>query len=463
MDSNERYTMKVVIIGNGGVGETLVEYICREGHNVTVIDEDPETIDAVVNKYDVMGIIGNGSSVNTQKEAGMDSADLVIAVSPSDEVNIICCMIARRIGAKHSIARVRDPRYLKQNTFMCRELGIDMIVNPEYEAAREGAKLTRFPAAMKLDKLAQGRIEVAEIFIGENHPLINVALKDFKNKFSTNALICAVRRGDETLIPAGDFVICRGDYISLTASRTDITDLFLKFGAINKHNRIKSVMILGGGRISRYLASFLSNEFSVKIIESDLEVCEALAEDFPKCEIIHGNPADPDVLLEEGIDSTDACIPLTRDDSANIIVSLFAKTRNVKKVISYISSSYVKLSESSGIDTHITPKMLVVSKVLGYVRGLANAKGLDAKSGIKALYTIANNGAEALEFDVADDFSKLSVPLKDIRLKGNILIAAIIRGGNVIYPGGLSTLEIGDTVIVIGKSNRLSHLNNILD
>ncbi len=454
--------MKVVIIGNGGVGETLVEYICREGHNVTVIDEDSANIDAVVNKHDVLGIIGNGSSVSTQKDAGIESADLVIAVSPSDELNIICCMIARRLGAKHSIARVRDPEYLNQNAFMCRELGIDMIVNPEYEAAREGAKLVRFPAAMKLDKFAQGRVEVAEIFISENHPMANVALKDFKNKFNTNALICAVRRKDESLIPAGDFVIMPGDYVSLTASRSDITDLFVKIGSINKNNKIKNVMILGGGRMTEYLASALCDDFNVKIIENNLDICEALAKEYPKCDIIHGNPADPDVLVEEGIDTTDACIPITKDDSANIIISLFAKTRNVDKVISYISYSFVKLSESSGIDTHITPKLLVVSKVLGYVRGLANAESLGSKSCIKALYTIANNSVEALEFDVAEDFSMLSTPLRDIKLKKNLLLAAIIRGGNVIYPHGQTTLEVGDSVIVVTSNNRLYNLNNIL-
>lgn len=454
--------MKVVIIGNGGVGELLVEYICREGHNVTVIDEDASTVDAVVNKYDVMGIIGNGSSVYTQKEAGMESADLVIAVSPSDEVNIICCMIARRLGAKHSIARVRDPEYLNQNTFMCRELGIDMIVNPEYEAARDGAKLVRFPAAMKLDKFAQGRVEVAEIFIGENHPLANIALKDFKAKFSTNALICAVRRGDEALIPAGDFVIKSGDYVSLTASRADITDLFVKIGAINKNNKIKNVMILGGGRMTKYLAQALCDDYKIKIIEEDLDICDELSKDYPKCDIIHGDPADPDVLVEEGIDSIDVCIPITHDDSENIIMSLFAKTRNVDKVISYISASYVKLAETSGVDTHITPKITVVAKVLGYVRGLANAKERGSKSGIKALYNIANNSVEALEFDVAEDFEGLSIPLRDIKLKRNLLIAAIIRGGQVIYPNGQSTIEIGDSVIVVAASNRLSNLNNIL-
>ena len=454
--------MKVVIIGNGGVGETLVEYICKEGHNVTVIDEEPQTVDAVVNRHDVLGIIGNGSSVHTQKEAGIDSADLVIAVTPSDELNIICCMIARRLGAAHSIARVRDPEYLNQNTFMCRELGIDMIVNPEYEAAREGAKLVRFPAAMKLDKFAQGRVEVAEIYIGENHPMINVALKEFKSKFSTNALICAVRRGDTALIPAGDFVIQKGDYVSLTASRADITDLFIKIGAINKNNKIKNVMILGGGRMTKYLASALSGDFSIKIIEEDLDTCEELAEEYPKCDIINGDPADPDVLVDEGIDNVDVCIPITNDDSENIIISLFAKTRNVDKIISYISASFVKLAETSGVDTHITPKMTVVSKVLGYVRGLANAESLGSKSCIKALYNIANNSVEALEFDVAEDFKGLSTPLREIKLKKNILVAAIIRNGAVIYPNGMTTMEIGDSVIVVNANNRLYNLNNIL-
>lgn len=454
--------MNIVIIGSGAVGETLLGFICREGHSVTVIDEDPDIVDEVVNKFDVMGIIGNGSSIETQKEAGVSSCDLLISVSPSDEMNLLCCMIARKLGAKHSIARVRDPEYLNQTRFMCTQLGIDMIVNPEYEAARETARLIRFPAATKIEKFFQGQVEVLEIHIDKGHPLIGVQLKDFKQKFNTNALICAARRNDETLIPSGDFIISKDDVISITAHRRDMADLFLKFGTNSKHNRIKNVMILGGGRISRYLASAICNEFSVTIVESNRELCEELAESLPRVDIVCGDPTDTDLLIEEGIDSMGACITMTDDDKANIIIAMFAKTRNVKKVITYIPASLQKLTNSAGLDSNITPKSLVVAKVLGYIRGLDNAGAKGSKSAIKALYKMCDNQAEALQFDVAEDFEKLSTPLKDIKIRKNTLIAAIIRDGNVTYPHGNSTMEIGDSVIVVTTNEKMYDLGDIL-
>lgn len=455
--------MKIVIIGSGSVGETLVGFICREGHNVTVIDEDPDIVDAVVNKFDVMGIIGNGSSIGIQKDAGVPTCDLVISVSPSDEMNLLCCMIARKLGAKHSIARVRDPEYLNQTRFMCNQLGIDMIVNPEYEAAREAARIIRFPAATKLEKFFQGQVEVAEIHIGENHPLINVQLKEFKQKFNTPALICAARRNDETLIPGGDFVISKGDDISITAQRKDMFELFFKIGAISKHNRIKNVMILGGGRISRYLASYISSEFNVKIVEKNREICEELAATLPKAEIIHGDPTDIDVLVEEGIDNMGACVTMTGDDKANVIISMFAKSRGVKKVITRVPSALMKLSSSAGIDSNIAPNSLVVAKVLGYIRGLANVGAKGSKSAMKALYKMCDDTVEALQFDVAEDFDGLSTPLKNLKLRKNTLIAAIIRDGVVTYANGNSTLEIGDSAIVVTTSEKLYDLDDILD
>lgn len=455
--------MKIVIIGSGAVGETLVKFICLEGHSVTVIDEDPEIVDSIVNKFDVMGIIGSGSSIETQKDAGVPSCDLVIAVSPSDELNLLCCMIARKLGAKHSIARVRDPEYLNQTRFMCNQLGIDMIVNPEYEAAREAAKLIRFPAATKLEKFFQGQVEVIEIHIGENHPLIDVPLKEFKHKFNTNALICAARRNDETLIPGGDFVIQKGDDISLTAHRKDMFELFLRFGATGKHNRIKNVMILGGGRISRYLASAICNEFNVKIIEKDHEICEELATTLPKVDVVFGDPTDTDVLIEEGIDNMGACVTMTGDDKANIIIAMFAKSRNVKKVITHVPTTLLKLAQTAGIDSNVTPKSLVVAKVLGYIRGVDNVGERGWKSAIKALYKMCDATAEALQFDVAEDFDGLSIPLKQLKLRKNTLIAAIIRDGTVTYPHGNSTIEIGDSVIVVTTNEKTCDLGDILD
>ena len=453
--------MKVVVIGNGSVGDALVGAICSEAHNVTVIDEELDVVNSVVNKYDVFGVTGNGASIDIQKEAGVPDCDVVIAVSHGDELNLLCCMIAKQLGAKHAIARVRDPRYLKQVGFMSKQMGIDMIVNPEHEAAREAARLIRFPAAMKLEKLANGQVEVVEIHIGEFHPFIGLPLKDFKNKYNTNTLICAAVRGDQVFIPGGDFVIREGDSISLAGSRQDINDLFVKIGLVGKE--IKDILLIGGGRISRYLATQLGNGYKLKIIEKDREICEELAELFPKIKIIHGDATDPDLLDEEGLGKADACVIMTSNDQTNLIISMFATSQGVEKVISKIASpTFVKLSENAGVNSNITPQFLIIAKVLRYLRGLANRGEKGSKSAIQSLHKIADNRVEALEFDVADDFDSIGMPLKNIKWKKNILVAAVIRDNTVIYAHGSTTFEVGDRVIIVTTNTQLCDLEDAL-
>lgn len=453
--------MKIVVIGNGSVGDALVGVICAEGHSVTVIDESSEMVNSVVNKYDVFGVTGNGASIDIQKEAGVPGCDVVIAVSPGDELNLLCCMIAKQLGAKHAISRVRDPRYLKQVDFMSKQMGIDMIVNPEYEAAREAARLIRFPAAMKLEKFARGQVEVVEIHISEGHPFIDLPLKDFKNKFSTNTLICAAVRGDQVFIPGGDFVIKENDTISIAGSRQDVNDLFVKIGLVGK--QIKKVMLIGGGRISRYLAAQLGKGYSLKIIEKSAANCDQLAELFPKITVINGDAADPEILDEEGIRNTDACVIMTENDQVNLIISMLAASKGVKKVISKIgSSTYARLSEDAGIGSYITPQLLIIAKVIRYLRGLANRGEKGSLSGIKSLHRIADNRVEAIEFEVAEDFEATSTPLKDVKWKKNILIAAVIREGSVIYANGSTTLEVGDSVIIMTTNKQLCDLQDTL-
>ena len=337
-----------------------------------------------------------------------------------------------------------------------------MIVNPEYEAAGEAARLINFPVAMKLEKFAQGQVEVVEIHIGKDHPFAGLPLINFKNKYSTNALICAAKRGDEVIIPGGDYVINEGDSISIAASRKDITDLFVKIGLLGK--QIKDVMIVGGGNISRYLAAqLIEGRYNVKLIEQDEEICDELAELFPKATVICGDATDPDLLDDEGIESTDACVAMTLNDQKNFIISMFAKTREVKKIISKISSqTFVKLSANAGIDSNITPQVLAASKVLRYIRGIANRGADGYLSQIKSLHKLVGGRVEALEFDVAEDFDAIGVPLRSIKLKGNLLIAAVIRENSVIYPNGETTLSVGDSVIVMTTNEHLCDLGDIL-
>ncbi len=454
--------MKIVVIGNGVIGEALVASLCEEGHNVTVIDEDSDMVTAVVNKYDVFGVTGNGASIDTQTEAGVPECDIIISVAPSDELNLICCMIGKQLGAKHSIARVRDPDYLKQVAFMSRNLGIDMIVNPEYEAAREAARLIRFPAAIKLEKFARGQVEVVEIHIGAKHPFIDLALKDFKSRFGTDTLICAVVRDDQQFIPGGNFVIQEGDSVSIAGSRPDINALFVKIGLIGK--QLKRVLLVGGGRITRYLVGPLSESgYKMRIIEKDPDVCEELADIFPKVKIIHGDATDPDLLDEEGLKDADACVVMTENDHTNLIISMFARSREVDKVIAKIASpSFVKLSENAGVDSNITPQFIITSKVLQYVRGQANKKDRGAKSSIVALHRIADNRVEALEFDVAEDFKHTGVPLSKLKLKPNVLVASVIRNGNVFYAHGDTTIEVGDSVVILTTNPHVCDLEDVL-
>ena len=456
--------MNIIVVGNGSVGDSLIGFICQEGHSVTVIDEDADEVNKVVNKYDVFGVTGNGASVSVQKEAGAQNCDVIIAVTPGDELNLLCCLIAKQLGTKHAIARVRDPRYLKQTGFMSNNLGIDMIVNPEYEAAREAARLIRFPAAMKLEKFAQGQVDMVEIHIGKNHPFVDLPIVDFKSKFNTNALICIAIRGNEVIIPGGDYIIREDDSLFITASRKDITDLFVRIGLIGK--QIKDVLLVGGGRISRYLApSLTSDGYKVKIIDKKPEVCEEIAELFPKATVICGDAADPDVLEDEGIDGMGACVIMTQNDQANLLISMFASTKKVEKIIARVSSpTFAKLSESAGVDSELTPQLLSSAKVLRYIRGLANKGEKGYKSEIRTLYKLADGRVEALEFDVAEDFEHTGITLKDLnpKLKNNILIAAIIREGVVIYPHGSTSLEFGDRVVVITKITNLCDLGDII-
>ena len=454
--------MQIVIIGNGSLGDSLIEYISREGHNITVVDEDRDAVTAVVNKYDVMGVCGSGASIDTQKEAGVESADVVISVAGGDELNLLCCVIAKQLGAKHTIARVRDPRYLNQQSFMESGLGVDVIINPEHEAAREAGRLIRFPAAMKLEKFAQGKAEAVEIHIGKDHPFVGQPLIKFKSKYSTNALICAAKRGDNVIIPGGDYVIEAGDTISIAGSRQDITDLFVKIGLVGK--QLHDIVIVGGDSTSRYLATQLTESgFKVKMIEQDMETCEELSELIPKATIICGDPTDPDVLDDEGVDTADACVVMTPSDQKNFIISMFAKTRSVKKIISRLSSpTFVRLASNAGIDSNITPGILVASKVIRYIRGLVGMEDHENAGQLKSLHKLADGRVDALEFDVAEDFDALGLPLREVKLKKNLIIAALIREDAVIYPNGDTALLAGDSVIVMTTNENLCDLDDIL-
>jgi len=451
--------LKIVIVGDGKVGQALTGRLAEEGHDLVVIDSSPEALRTSVEVHDVMGISGNGASYAVQKEAGVEDADLLIAATSGDELNLLCCLVAKKLGARHTIALVRNPDYADQLVMMREDLGLSMTVNPEMAAATEIARMLRFPSALKLDSFARGMVELVEIKVKEGSPLLGQALYTLSSHLGIRILICAVRRGEEVYIPTGSFVLQQGDKISITATPSEMDSLFRKLG-IYRH-KIHRVMVVGGGRIAYYLAKqLLKLGMSVKIIEKDAARCELLSEALPKARIILGDGSDRELLEEEGIEEMDALVALTGMDEENIIISMYAGTLELGKVVTKINRmSFQEILDSAGIESVISPKGITVNQIVRYVRAMQNSQG----SNVETLHRIVGGRVEALEFNVTADPEVTGIPLKDLRTRQNLLIAGILRGRTIIYPGGNDTIEPGDSVIVVTTGHQLKDLRDILE
>ncbi len=451
--------MKIVIVGDGKVGQALTGRLAEEGHDLVVIDSSPEALRTSVEVHDVMGISGNGASYAVQKEAGVEDADLLIAATSGDELNLLCCMVANKIGARHTIARVRNPDYADQLVMMKEEFGLSMAINPELAAATEIARMLRFPSALKLDSFARGMVELVEIKVKEDSPLLGQALFSLSSHLGIRILICAVKRGDEVYIPTGSFVLQQGDKITLTANPAQLDSLFRKLG-IYRH-KIHRVMVVGGGRIAYYLAKqLLKLGMSVKIIEKDAARCEQLSEALPKAQVILGDGSDRELLEEEDIDNMDALVAVTGMDEENIIISMYAGTLKLPKVVTKINRmSFQEILDSAGIESVISPKGITVNQIVRYVRAMQNSQG----SNVETLHRIVGGRVEALEFSAGCCPGLTGIPLKDLRTRKNLLIACIIRGRQTIYPGGNDAIEEGDSVVVVTTEHQLKDLRDILE
>ncbi len=450
--------MRIVIVGDGKVGKSLTEQLSSEGHDIVVIDSNPNVISNVVNTHDVMGICGNGASYEVQREAEVNKADMLIAATSADELNILCCLVAKKIGAKHTIARVRNPEYSRQLAFMREELGLSMTINPELAAANEISRMLRFPSALKVDFFARGRVDLVELKVHAGGSLENQTLSSLSKKYQSKALICAVQRGEEVHIPSGDFILRAGDKIYVTGSQVEIEKFFRAIGVLKQ--KVRKVMIVGGGRIAHYLARQLSETgMKVKIIEIDRNRCIELSDALPKAEIINGDGSDKDVLLEEGIAETDAFIALTGIDEENIIVSVYATLLGINKVIAKINrGSFSDILTTIGLDSLISPKQITTNQIIRYVRAMQNSTG----DGVVALSRIVDGKAEAVEFTASPATKFTGIQLKDITLRPNILIACIFRRNRIIIPGGADSIENGDSVIIVTTDRTLRDLNDIL-
>lgn len=451
--------MKIIIVGCGKVGTTLAEQLNRENHDITLIDTNEEAIQNISDSADVMGVTGNGAVYQVQMEAGIQDADLLIATTNSDELNMLCCLIAKKAGNCHTIARIRNPEYSSEIRYIREELNLSLAINPELAAAREIARLLRFPSAIKIEPFAKGRIELLKFLIPEHSLLNDMRVMDVVNRLKSNVLICVVERGNDVVIPDGNFVMKKGDKISFIASHQESADFFKKAGVDN--NIVKSAMFVGGGKLTHYLCRLLEDtKIKIKIIERDEERCRQLSELLPKAMIIHGDGTDEQLLLEEGIRQTEAFASLTGFDEENIMLSLYASSQSKAKLITKVNKiAFENVINSLNLGSLIQPKMLTAEIILQYVRAMQNSMG---SSNIETLYKIAADKAEALEFRVKEGSPILGIPFEKLKLIDNLLVACINRGGTIITPRGKDTVEAGDTVIVVTTHTGLNDLTDIL-
>ncbi len=451
--------MQIIIVGCGKVGEKLIERLsAEEEHDITAIDLKADIVHNVTAQYDVMGIIGSGLDMETLSEAGVEHADILIAVTGKDEQNLLTCLMAKRLGGCRTIARVREPEYNRAVPLLKEDLGLAMVINPEFAAASEIARILRFPSAIHIDTFAKGRIEILKFRVPEGSPIDNVAVGNIVQKLDCDVLVCGVERGNEAFIPDGSFVMQAGDFISIVATIRNAARFFKKIGVTT--HRVRNAMIVGGGNMAYYLASqLLENGIDVKIIEKNAEKCDALCEALPKATIVHGDGTDNRLLLEEGLMRTEALVSLMNIDEENIMLALYAQSKMDGKIITKVNRiEYGDVVQRLDIGTTIHPKNITAEYIDRFVRAKRNSLG----SNIETLHMILDGKAEALEFRIQENSPVVNTELVNLKLKDNILIACINRGGRVKIPRGKDVILPGDTVIVITTESGYKDIADIL-
>ncbi len=450
--------MNIIIVGLGKIGLTMTKQLINEGHSITVVDTNSDKVTSAVNSYDVMGVCGNGATCETLELAGASKAKLIIAATASDEMNILCCLIANRMGTENTVARVRNPDYSAQMQFLRNELGLSMLVNPEFETANEISRIIRFPSAANLDSFARSKIEIASMRIHSDSTLCDTALYELRKKSKAKVIVCAVQRNDEVFIPSGDFVIKSDDVISITGTRSELAAFMKQTGVFKQ--KIKNVMIIGGGRIGYYLSKLLSDTGrNIKLIENDEARCYHLADVLPdEVTVILGDGTDQDLLAEQGLERQDALVSLTGIDEENIIVSMYAESKGINKVITKVNRHSYSILNDIGLETVVSPQIVASNIVTRYVRALHNSAG---NAQIQTLHKLVNGKVEAVEFIVPEDAAYENIPFKELRLLPNILIGCITRNGKPIFPGGDDVMKANDSVIVVTTNRIIEDLHDI--
>ena len=450
--------MKIIIVGGGKVGYTLAEQLSTEDHDIILIDNDDDVLTHADETLDIMCIKGNGASVDILKTAGISEADILLAVTDSDELNMICCVIGKKLGAKHTVARVRNTDYSNEFKMLREELELDMVINPEMEAAAEIAQMILFPSAVDVEAFAYNLVELVEFRVLETDPIINTKLVDLSKLLPSKILFCTIMRGDEVFIPKGNFVLLPDDLVQVIGERNSISRFFKYLGR-NTH-KVKNVTIIGGSRTAIYLTWLLEEmDLNVKIIELNKDRCLILNDILTKSMIICGDGTDQEVLDSENIESADAVVALTDRDEENLIISLYAHQCGVPKVILKINrQNYFPIVQKLGLDSIISPKYITANYILRYIRALDNSQGI----AVEKLYRILDNKAEIVEFTVKDSFNVTDIKLQDLSLKNDVLIASIVRNKTIIIPDGNDVIKENDKVIVVSKTGFITDLSDIL-
>lgn len=451
--------MKIIIIGSGKVGFTLAKQLSGENHDLVLIDQRAEAMQVADNTLDILCLEGSGASIQILLEAGVRSADLVISVTGSDELNIVCCLIAKKLGARHTVARIRSPEYFREANLLKREVGLNMIINPEYAAAQEISRLLRVPSAFSVETFARGLVELIGFPILESDGLAGLSLFEYNKRRSNGVLMCAVIRGGEVYVPNGRFVPQVGDKAYVIGSQREIARFFHTLG--RDGNRIRAITVLGGSKIATYLTWAVEKVgMKVRIVEQDPVKCLSLSEKLPDSMILQGDGTDSAVIDAEGLLDTDAFIALTNRDEENLLMAMTAQRHGVKKVIAKMSRpNYIEMMRESGVDSIISPKDITANQISAYVRAMARSEG----SAVENLYKPLGGAIEAVEFTATATTRFLDTPLKDLRLKPGMLVAAIAREGKIIIPDGSTSIRAGDKVIVMAKSIFLQDLDEILE
>ncbi len=452
--------MNIIVVGCGKIGATIIENLIVEGHDVTAVDSNPQIVSEICTVYDAMGVCGSGTDCNILIEAGADKADLFVAATGSDEFNMLSCYLAKKMGASNTVARIRNPEYNDQSLgFLRQHLDISLSINPERLMAHEIFNILKFPSAVKIETFSHRNYEMVEFLLRDASPICGMSLVEMRKAYNAMFLVCAVRRGEEIFIPSGDFVLEAGDKIGIISSPAELHKLFKMLVPAQK--QVKNIMLAGASRTTYYLAKMLTAAGNhVKIVDQDKKRCEELCESVPRAVIICGDPADDDILLEEGIENTDAFVALTGIDEENILLSFSASNHNVSKVVSKVNrQAFASVADKLGLDCILSPKELAADVIVRYARALENSI---ESSQVETLYKVMDGKAELLEFIIKSENEATGIPLKNMNLKSNVLIAGILRKRRPIIPSGDDVLLTGDHIIVLTSGHRMNDITDIL-